>query len=157
VIKSLAHQLAMIAYDLEKALLEIHSNLSVYTIAAYFTSWPVWHHIVDWAPRVVREMIQQKHPMIVQVDERAAVQFLHRQMWAYAQEVKRKSACDASGSSEADSVATMKPQPSSDEGSIPAGTPVRGRTRGDLRLPVEDAWGTHGFSQRRSSSDSRVR
>jgi hypothetical protein len=94
VIKSLAHQLAMIAYDLEKALLEI-PNLSVYTIAAFFTSWPVWRHIVDWAPRVEREMIQQKHPMIVQIDERAAVQFLHRQMWAYAEEVKTLSGWDA--------------------------------------------------------------
>jgi hypothetical protein len=122
VIKSLAHQLAMIADDLEKALLEIPSNLSVDTIAAYFTSWRVWRHIVDWAPRVVWEMIQQKHPMIVQIDERAAVQFLHRQMWAYAQEVKSKSVYDASGSSEADSVATMKPRPSSDEDSIPAGS-----------------------------------
>jgi NADPH2:quinone reductase len=29
--------------------------------------------------------------------------------------------------------------------------------RGDLRIPVEDAWGAHGFRQRRASSDSRVR
>ena len=107
VILGLPHQLAMIVHDLETALRRIHSKLAGDSTAAFWTSWCVWRHIADWAPRVEREMIQQGCSALTPIDVRESVRFLHRQLWAYAEEVKKWEG-DAGGGPESSNNAKQR-------------------------------------------------
>jgi hypothetical protein len=94
-IQSLPHQLALITWDLENALVQVHGQLSAAALAAFWTSWRLWRHVAEWARSVCEELNRQRAAAAV-MDSRPALQFLYRQMWAYAQEVD-KSAAESDG------------------------------------------------------------
>ena len=90
VIQSLPHQLVMIAYDLETSLFKFHPDLPSQALAAFWTSWRAWRHLASCCSKILEELLQQDRSAVLLhgAGEAMAIQFVCRQLWAYAQEAR---------------------------------------------------------------------
>lgn len=90
VIQSLSHQVVMITYDLETSLFNLYPDLPSQSVAAFWTSWRVWHHLASWCSKILGELRRQDRSGVLLhgAGEVMAIQFVCRQLWAYAQEAR---------------------------------------------------------------------
>lgn len=84
-VKSPSRQVALIAHALERRLLLKHKELSPEAVAAFWTSWSVWHFLATWCRKLYTELDRRRPGL--QLSWEVAAHAIQREAWQYAKAV----------------------------------------------------------------------